>query len=194
MARTPSNLICKCGRKGGFLTKRKAGYLKKNEYYYVGHYDRSKKGRTWCSISMHDLAHLQFDDIRYHSEYLPLIRKWKNANSAHAAREEKEKLRDYAEVLLLKIYKGKETIIKPFYVEFIIHKTHADFMELYILEQIESHRDEGITTDHNVLWRWYHDLPVTQQRLWCNHPHYKNWPKRKSRRHYIHQRIPTNNA
>lgn len=141
---------------------------------------------------MHDLAHLQFDDIRYHSEYLPLISKWKNASSSHATKEQKEKLKEDAEILLLRMYKGKETVIKPFYIEFIIRKTHADFMELHILERIEKHREDGLTTDHNILWRWFHDLPVTQPRLWSNHPHYKNWPKRKSRRHYIPKRAPTN--
>lgn len=183
MARQRSNLICKCGRTGGFLTERKAGYGRKNKYYYIGHYDPAK-GRTWCSISEHDLAHLEFNDVRYRSEYLPMIVRLRELYKFHAADEEKGAQREKAEVVLLRIFKGKETLatLKPIFIEMVIKKVHADLMEIHIQEMITERKDDGITTDHNVLWRHFHDLPVTPWRLWSNHPHYKNWPKRKTYR------------
>lgn len=49
----------------GFLTERKTGYKKKQEYFYVGHYDPAKKGWVWCSISEHDFAHITFNYVEY---------------------------------------------------------------------------------------------------------------------------------
>ena len=173
MARELSHLVCKCGRRGGFITKRKAGYRKRHSYYYVGHYD-SGKGRIWCHLSNHDLAHISFHYQEYYTQYKPLVEKIRNSIRLHEPKEMREEIVTDAGLLLFRMHKGLSA-------EIAITKVWSDVEELIMLEKIKEADGVGLTTDHNVLSRSLRGLPVTPQRLWCNNPHYKNWAKRKSR-------------
>ncbi len=179
MARKASNLICKCGRRGGFITKRKAGYGLTNEYYYVGHYDPVKKGRKWCSITDHDLAHISFDDLRYLAEYMPLVHRLLEIYRT-GSKKEKDEIFEKTALLLYDMVK----ISKRLRAEIVVAKVFADKEELIMLDKIKEAEGVGLTNDHNVLSRSLRGLPVTPQRLWENHPHYKNWPKREHRKCY----------
>lgn len=174
MARELSHLVCKCGRRGGFITKRKAGYGQRNAYYYVGHYDAAKRGRIWCHLSTHDLAHISFYYQEYYEQYKPLVEKIRNSIRLHEPEELRDEIVVQAGLLLLRMHKGMST-------EIAITKVWSDVEELIMLEKIKEAEGVGLTTDHNVLSRSLHGLPVTPQRLWCNNLHYRNWPKRKSR-------------
>jgi hypothetical protein len=55
--------------------------LSKRDYYFIGHYDRSKKcKRRWCAITNNlQLANIEIKDARYFSQYKPVINRFVNA-------------------------------------------------------------------------------------------------------------------
>ena len=67
MAGKSSKLFCKCYQSGGTLTLRRAGRgnKHKNEYFYMMHYDPTKKSKKRsCYLGYAGLTHVGFEDER----------------------------------------------------------------------------------------------------------------------------------
>src|SRR5918912_2985464 len=79
MARKSSKLRClKCTgftkRPGGTLTRHRAGNGYENEYFYMIHYDPTKKSKKRsCYLGYSGLTYILIDDERYHTKYRPWL-------------------------------------------------------------------------------------------------------------------------
>jgi hypothetical protein len=77
MRQQKSKLICKCGTKGGVLTRRQAGNSKTKSALYIQHYDPTKKaGKRQCYISEQNTALIRLNDRRYSREYKSLVNRY----------------------------------------------------------------------------------------------------------------------
>ena len=79
MARKSSKLRClKCTGftkpPGGTLARHRAGNGDENEYFYMMHYDPTKKSKKRiCYLGYSGLTYILIDDERYHTKYRPWL-------------------------------------------------------------------------------------------------------------------------
>jgi hypothetical protein len=140
MARKSSRLRClKCTgftkRPGGTLTRHRAGNGDGNEYFYMMHYDRTKKAKKRsCYLGYSGLNYVIIDDEKYHSIYMRWAEAMIIADKKGSLDEDKRQEIWYVLWNLL--------IDMGWPKKFIFHKLAADLMNIQIRERYQEVKNE----------------------------------------------------
>jgi hypothetical protein len=134
MAGKSSKLFCtKCYQSGGTLTRRQAGNGDKNEYFYMMHYDPTKKSKKRsCYLGYAGLTRVGFEDER-----VSLYRKALEEidTDMYKNLDVDERIRIWRGLLSLLVDMGWPK-------RFVLEKHFADTCELYLMKKYAKVEEE----------------------------------------------------